>query len=323
MPQPPEVEAAAARLTRLYEDAEIRLARQLRDAISAGEGRRASRLRALSREIERELDRLEAASRLWITTDLLTVFVAGAEAAAVEEATFTQLHREAAQQLADRSWTDVLRRTRYVRRDTKEVLRRLARSAAERTVLEGVPAQASGARLAEAARESGFLTVRYRDGARHSISDWADTNARTTTATAFNEGTFTQAEVDGTFWMECFDGPGCGLERHGVPPYANGLVLSLEEAKANPIAHPRCARSWSPRPDITNRSQARAATTDRARAAEEAAQDALLARQRLVGGQRPGYFSVARQERRAAVRARQGGRTPRAPRRPRTASRQS
>ena len=41
------------------------------------------------------------------------------------------------------------------------------------------------------------------------------------------------------------DGPDCGWTYHGDPVKANGLRVSIEDARANPIAHPHCVRRFS------------------------------------------------------------------------------
>jgi hypothetical protein len=264
--------------------------------------------------VDRVVDAIETAHRLFLTDDLAAAYRMGAQAAAVaagRDVVWTQMHREALQALASTSWGDTLKATRYIRADTKRTLRKLASSAAARTALGEATAQRAGRDLAEAARKAtGMLTVRYKNGARHSMSDWADTSARTSSALAFNEGTFVQADQDGIRWMECIDGPACGLDFHGVAPFANGMVLSTREAREHPLAHPRCARSWSPRPDAKGPDRS-GRTPDAFEAAEEENRRAAT---RLVGGQKPGYFSVARELQRHAPRP------PRAPRSPRPAT---
>jgi hypothetical protein len=285
------------------------MAEDLAKALGGREATKSRRLRSLQSAVDREVGALEKAHREFLSGPLLDAYRLGAQQAAAtlgHDVVWTQLHREAAQALAVTRWEEVLEATRFVKDDTKRTLRNLAKSAAERTILGEATASKAGRDLAEAARkEAGLLTLRYKNGARHAISDWADMSARTSSALAFNEGTFVQAAQDGIRWMECFDGLDCGLVQHGVPPFANGMVVSLAEAKANPIAHPRCARSWSPRPDAKGPSRSgrtpdafEAAEAERARAAEF-----------LVTGERRGKFSVARELQKAAPR-----RPPRAPR---------
>lgn len=297
------------------------MAEDLAKALGGREATKSRRLRSLQSAVDREVGALEKAHREFLSGPLLDAYRLGAQQAAEtlgHDVVWTQLHREAAEALAVTRWEEVLEATRFVKEDTKRTLRNLAKSAAERTILGEATASKAGRDLAEAARkEAGLLTLQYKNGARHAISDWADMSARTSSALAFNEGTFVQAAQDGIRWMECFDGLDCGLIAHGVPPFANGMVVSLQEARNNPIAHPRCARSWSPRPDAKGPSRS-GLTPD---AFEKAAEERARAAEFLVTGERRGKFSVARELQKAAPRrppraprATRGERTPRAPR---------
>jgi hypothetical protein len=309
VPQPREVTDAADRLIALYRDAQQRMLTGLADAVAGGQRTAQTRFRSLLGAVDRELDGLEAGHRDWLQSDLVDVYGLGATAGADavgSDFTWTQIHKEAVEALARTSWDEVLAHTRYVRRASKSVIRRLAADAAARTVLGEVTASRAGEELARLVQSSTKLaTVRYRDGSAHSIADWADTSARTNSAMAYQNGGFEQAAQDRIEWMEIFDGPGCCLgPGHDVGEIANGLVLSLAEARANPLSHPRCSRSASPRPDITNRTEARLASTplaDREAAAVEERARAAVANVNTPRG----HFAA--------------GRVPRTPRQPRTA----
>lgn len=312
MPQPPLVSGAADRLIALYEAAQQRLVVGLADAVAAGERTAQRRFRALLSSVDRELDALEAGHREWLQSDLVDVYAAGATAGADavgSDFTWSQIHSAAVEALARRDWDEVLSHTRAVRRSAKAVIRKLSADAAARVVLGEVTASRSGVELAQLVqRATGMATVTYKGGATHSLADWADTNARTTSALGFQEGTFVQAASDHIEFMELFDGPGCKTgPGHDVGEYANGLILTLAEARAVPLSHPRCSRSASPRPDITNRTEARLASPTLAEQEAAAAEERARAATHLVTGQRPGHFSVANQ-----------GRSPRAPRQPRS-----
>jgi hypothetical protein len=312
VPQPRELEPGIAALVRLYEDAQARMGTELAEALGGRETAKAARLRSLLSAVDREVDALQDAHRLYLSDGLLAAYRIGAQeaaAAAGHDVVWTQLHREAVQALAVTNWGEVLAHTKYLRNDTKKTLRTLARSAAARTLLGEKTASGAGRALAEAVRkEAGIMTIRYRNGARHAVADWADTSARTSSALAFNEGTFVQAAQDGIRWMECFDGPDCGLEAHGQAPFANGMVLSLADARANPIAHPRCARSWAPRPDAKGPDRS-GRTPDAFEAAEA---ERARAATRLVSGAPRGKFSVAKELQRAGTKPPRTPRTPRA-----------
>jgi len=79
--------------------------------------------------------------------------------------------------------------------------------------------------------------------------------------------------TSGAFYASTIVARNCGLDGHDSSPLANGLIMTVEDAANNPISHPRCQRSWSPRPDLTTPEQAASATptttaTQRADAAQ-------------------------------------------------------
>jgi hypothetical protein len=43
-----------------------------------------------------------------------------------------------------------------------------------------------------------------------------------------------------------FDGDDCGWTAHDDPEKADGKQVTFDEADANPLAHPRCVRSFAP-----------------------------------------------------------------------------
>lgn len=72
--------------------------------------------------------------------------------------------------------------------------------------------------------------------------DWrADRIARTETAVAYNHGTVYASRQAGIRRVEVSDGDG-----DEVCARANGQIWTLEEALANPVAHPNCTRAFSP-----------------------------------------------------------------------------
>ena len=99
----------------------------------------------------------------------------------------------------------------------------------------------------------------YKNGARVGLKQYGQMLARTKSAQAYNIGTLTQAEAGGVTWYEILDGPFCGLTSHNDTTLANGLLVGKQDALAWPISHPNCRRSFAPRPDIKNRSEARRA----------------------------------------------------------------
>lgn len=306
MPQPPEVRAAADRLTAFYQDTQRSLENQIADAATSPAAR--PRLQALLAQVTAEVTELRGNVAGWLTTDMPAVYAIGAQGAAASAGTefaWIPVHREAVQALAERTWEQAAATLLDVDTGTRRTIRRLLDDNVRAQILEGLPR--GGRQLAEALRaETGLASVTYRNGAVHAMGDYADTLARTDAALAHNSGTFTQLREDAIEWVELVDGPACGLTSHNDGTLANGMVLPIDEAMQYPLAHPRCARSILGRPDVTSQGEADEAAPDPAAQAQAAAEETERARTRLVTGERVG--SLGRQPR-----------TPRTPRVPRSA----
>lgn len=255
MPQPQAVTDTADELIRVYIDAWQRItAEQERILSDPRRARRRRRLNELRVTVERELNRLDVPTRGWLRTRLPQVYAAGAESTlsvlGEQAMTWTSLHTSAVQRLATATFDDLLRATEFVRADTKRFIREAAKAASERVLTTGQTAL-QGARDFRRAMEGREITsVIYRNGARHGLADYAQMTIRSETAIAYNEGTVNTAVERGFQTFEIFDGPGCGLEAHGVGPEANGMIVNADTAMAWPIAHRNCQRSYAARPDI-------------------------------------------------------------------------
>lgn len=308
MPQPPEVERLAEQVISLYRESQQRLMTALADALDARQP--APRIRDLLAEVEDQLDSALAGHATWLSESVPVIYEVGGTAMAEALAVRFQwagVHERAVTELARRDFEQVAATLRDVAADTRRTMRDLLRETVRREILEGIPGgRGSADFLAELQRRTGVLTVRYSNGAHHALADWADTAARTEAAKAHNAGGLTEARVEGVTYMEGLDGADCGLSSHEDPTKANGLIVPIETAEAYPLAHPRCARSWSPRPDVRTDEQASRAQPSAADQARAAAEERDRAATALVDGRPRGTFSVAR-----AGRTARTGRAPR------------
>ena len=59
-------------------------------------------------------------------------------------------------------------------------------------------------------------------------------------------GFFRGLDFGNVAYVEVLDGPGCGVYNHNDPLKANGLVMTLEQARQHPSAHPFCVRRFVP-----------------------------------------------------------------------------
>ncbi|MFF2402709.1 hypothetical protein [Streptomyces goshikiensis] len=168
--------------------------------------------------------------------------------------TWTMIHRDALLSLASDSYADFLRRSEEAER-MASAFYRAVRAAARREVpilaAGNVTARQAAASLAARLRDDHQLAhVIYRNGARVPVRVWAEAATLTKSAVAYNAGTLNRTREAGVRYVEVFDGMDCGWASHQDPDKAARTVRSVEEAAEFPIAHPRCRRSFGPRPDI-------------------------------------------------------------------------
>jgi hypothetical protein len=258
----PAAEELVEDLLDLYRNAQANIDELIRSASDLTVRGRAyrSRLTGLSRAITETMADLDAAARGWTARSLPEVYALGAERAATEvgeQFSWNQIHREAVQQLATETFDDLLAATRYVRRDTKAFIRIAAREHAAAVLLEGKTATQAGRDLARRLEERGIRAVTYKNGARHTLQDYADTAIRTRAAMAQNGGSLNVGREHGIEFVQVSDGADCGWEAHGSTDLANGSVRTLAEAQEYPISHPRCARSFAMLP-VATRAEAEA-----------------------------------------------------------------
>lgn len=313
MPQPLWVQQAAEDLAGLYAQAERRLLERYVQILGdPARTRETARLRELIRQVDTELGRLDQATRQWFHDVLPAVWAGGGASAASGAFTWTPEHRVEVQALAGRTYDDLLANTRYAGASLKRAVRDSVARDTARSIIDGTttPDRAAQDTARTVQAETGASTVRYSNGARHSLADYTDTALRTTTALAYADGALIQMVGEGVTYALVIDGPACGWTSHDDTDLANGSVRPLVECQAQTLSHPRCARSFSPEPAVRTRAQARDATppTEDRQAAAQA--------ERQRAAEAPVRLSVDRQ---AQLAQRRDARTPRAPRRARAA----
>lgn len=228
--------------------------------------RQKRRLTELQRAIENKMAELDAATRQWVSSELVRPYALGVAAGAVElsesaAAVWTLLPHEAISRIATDTLDDLLKATRHVRRTTKALIRAIAKDEVLAKLTQGRTAVDAGRRMAKIIEQKGIHAIRYADGSRHGLKEYSEMLVRTKTGTAYNLGTLEAQEALGVEFWECFDGAGCGLTSHQDPVKALGRILDKETALQYPLSHPQCRRSFGARPDIASKAHAQAASS--------------------------------------------------------------
>lgn len=264
--------------------------------------RQRARYRAVNTRIDLLLDRADDDARAWVKQELPRAYMAGGQAAAAafgSDFAWTVPHREAIAVAAQDTYGDLLKATRYMRKDAKALIREIVRSQVATKLAAGDTAVGAGRKAAQRLAARGVTAVVYRNGARHGIGSYGPMVLRTKTAEAYNQGMLRSMKP--TQYVEVSDGIDCGWLRHDDLEKANGMIMTVKEARTVTISHPNCVRSFMPRPDITTKAQAKAAesSVDPASRADQIAnererQERARARQRRLARQRRRRATIAR-----------------------------
>jgi len=283
VPQPPEVDALSEALRKVYADAWAELERRAAAlAEDWGLRRRAryARIRELRQATARLVAELDAQARAFALTGIPEAYALGGRAAVGIGAQWTTADAAAIQELAQDLYRDLLKSTRFVRRDVKRFIAEVTREKAGNVLVLGQPAEAAGREVARFLADHGIHAVRYADGSLHGLADYAGMAIRTKTALAYNAGTLNKLGQAGVGFVEVFDGPSCGWTSHNDTDLATGTIRPIADAVAYPISHPRCQRSFGGRPDLATAEDAAKAkpfATDAQRADPAAAEQERLA----------------------------------------------
>lgn len=95
-------------------------------------------------------------------------------------------------------------------------------------------------------KNRGIRSVIYRNGRKHTLGNYGQMSIRSGASRAYNLGALDAASRKNIQWMAVSDGPECGWTFHDDPETANGAIVTIDEARAYPIAHPNCKRQFRP-----------------------------------------------------------------------------
>lgn len=290
MPQPPEVVAASDDYLAQLERSLARIRAQQKAIVDGTrEARKVARLAEFERALRAELDRVLQLTETWLTETIPIVYAQGAvDTGLVAALTWTQINTAAAQAIIDFHYGTILEATDFMSNDAKRWFRDVARINNERAALEGLTRVQQGRVMRQIAPRAvnaagapiDLRAVIYKNGTRHGLAEYSNMLARTTTAMTYNTGSTDQMAASGVNWVEVFDGVDCGATSHDDPDKVNGTIRPLRFARANPIAHPNCRRSFGARPDL--RTPADAETASPSATPETAANQARHEQQTII-----------------------------------------
>lgn len=246
MPQPRAVQTAASSHVDDWGDADDRIRRAVTRLF--GRDRRGA-ARGVVSTVRAAAGRLEQRAAAWAADELAGIYRLGVQVTA--EATglsvLAELVDESVAELAGAHVDEVGSVTSGLRRSTVGF-----------RVPDGLPVLSPGEVAALSPAELADLLehpiglVRYSDGSMRRVADHGDMLTRTRAALAYNRAAVDVAVANGVGWLEVFDGSECQWVTHDSGGLANGTVRSVEECAAHPLAHPRCQRSFRPRPDVSS-----------------------------------------------------------------------
>jgi hypothetical protein len=315
---PDELDVLSANLRGAYEAAWLDITtEQARIADDPARYARRSRLRELQAMVDDRLDQVDELAASWLADEFPTAYRLGAETTAgVLDQPFrwTTNDNDAVILLAQDTFDELLAATDGVSDSTKRLIRTLGKEQALLKAAAGKTATQAARQLRRLLEQQGIFSVRYKDGSRHGLADYTDMLLRTKTGVAHNAGGLNFARRAGTRWVEVFDGFDCGWFTHDDSDKANRSIRTVEEAAKATLSHPRCRRSFGPRPDITSPEQAKTAKssiTDAQQANQTAAERARRLDQRSRAAAR--RRQEARRARGMAPAARRPRQTPRNP----------
>ncbi len=150
-------------------------------------------------------------------------------------ATVKRLQRDA--------FDDIAGQTKFMRSDTKRLLRDIVKETTELHVSKGLSILEARKIVATRMEALGIRAFVDNAGRSWKPKTYATMAIRTRTALAYNTGTIVKAREEGVTRFEVFDGLSDELCAS-----ANGTIVNEEWARANPIAHPNCRRAFAPVP---------------------------------------------------------------------------
>lgn len=271
MPLPVIVEQLEQELIGIYQAAQARIdAELLAIANNPAKFRQRSRLEGTRQRISEAMDQVRQQAEFAVPDVVDRIYLTGgehsqyriAQVASDQGGTFRpspggfgQIDRSAVSALAAGLGRDLLEATQNVESSTKTLIREFVREGVATQLIQG-KSSLEASRIAQGFLErNGVYAVKYSNGARHGVAEYARMAVRTTSALAYNEGIFQSASGEGVEFYEVFDGPGCGWTAHDDPGKANGSIRTVSACRQFPIAHPNCRRSFGPRPDVVANDQ--------------------------------------------------------------------
>lgn len=226
MPQDPTLEALSRVIRHRYEQSWARILRDeerlLADWTALRRPERLARLRELRTTVEQLMDAADELALRFTSRDLPKAYQLGAQsAAAVMHAgvNYTHVDVDAVNQLAVGTNRELLGATSFVKRSTKDLIRKLAADHLADKLIRGLTAEQAARNLRIELEGHGITSVVYSDGSRHGLAEYTDMLTLTRSAESYQVAGLNQSQALGVTFMEIFDGFDCVAEGTRFLPY--------------------------------------------------------------------------------------------------------
>lgn len=257
MAQTPLTTQQAVNLTKMYEDAERDILKELNAALLKPEDRKY--LLGMQRNVQSILTDLNKGSRKWCEDAIPSYYTSGMRVIDGELAKvglrayggFGAIHQQAAQVLADNAYGRMQDVTQLIGRRTDDIYRTMAMNQARSSVIGYATIDKVAENLKEDLAKKGVTGFVDKAGHEWNMSTYADMVAQTTTHEAFIQGTTNRLLENDLDLVEVTSHPGaCSdcIPFEGAHLSLAGLTPgyeTLEEAKARGFLHPRCGHTFS------------------------------------------------------------------------------
>lgn len=190
--------------------------------------------RGLTTGLEKELAKLEKNTDDWLKNEITRIYTAGLRRGSGDP--------NAGMDKEDLAWLDEFRgddarSLTYLFDDTRDEGKRFMKR------MSGIKDKNTRQYVA---KKEDIKPAMTSTGARRRLDDYGGQILDSLSSRAYSMGILRGGERTGVKAYRVSDGKGCGWTEHRDPRTADGMIVSVEDAIAHPIAHPHCQRTFDP-----------------------------------------------------------------------------